>query len=35
MAGKRDIEGLDRPCEGNKGKALAGHSTLGVIKSAG
>lgn len=28
MAGKRDIEGLDRPCERDKGKALAGHSTL-------
>lgn len=28
MAGKGDIEGLDRPCERDKGKALAGHSTL-------
>ena len=28
MAGKSDIEGLDRSCERNKGKALAGHSTL-------
>lgn len=28
MAGKRDIEGLDRPCERDQGKALAGHSTL-------
>ena len=28
MAGKRDIEGLDRQSERDKGKALAAHSTL-------
>ncbi len=28
MAGKRDIEGGDRLCEEDKGKALAAHSTL-------
>jgi hypothetical protein len=28
MAGKKDIEGYDRLCEQDKGKALAGHSTL-------
>ena len=28
MAGKNDVEGLDRDCERDKGKALAAHSTL-------
>ena len=28
MAGKKDVQGLDRDCERDKGKALAAHSTL-------
>jgi len=32
MAGKQDIEGGDRMCEEDKGKALAGHSTLNRLE---
>jgi hypothetical protein len=32
MAGKKDIEGLDRLCEEDKGKALAAHSTLNRLE---